>query len=112
MFEHALFFDILEHPIATLIILVATTDAEKPAVITHDSPAELWYIRFKVNQILRLLRSNHVVEVNVFVAPFEVVDDSLVCELLFDDKQILEKLDDSLVYVKMVELGDHCLLIF
>jgi len=50
--------------------------------------------------------------VDIFVAPFEVVDDSLVCELLFDDKQILEKLDDSLVYVKMVKLGDHRLLIF
>lgn len=86
MFEHALFFYILEHPIATLIILVATTDAEKPAVITHDSPAELWYIRFKVNQILRLLRSNHVVEVNVFVAPFEVMDYTLISQLLFHYK--------------------------
>ena len=48
---------------------------------------------------------------DVFIAPFEVVDNPLVCQLFFYYEQILEKFDDSLIYIEMVKLGDHCLLI-
>ena len=48
---------------------------------------------------------------NVFVSPFEVVDDSLVSELFLDNENVLEKLYDALIDVEVVELGDHSLLV-
>ena len=55
--------------------------------------------------------SCHVVEVNILVAPLKVMNDALVGELLFDDEDILEEIDDALFDVKMIELGNHRLLI-
>lgn len=48
---------------------------------------------------------------NVLVAPLEVVNDSLICQLLLDDEDVLEEVDDPLLDVKVVELSNHCLLI-
>jgi len=50
--------------------------------------------------------------VDVLVTPFEVVDDALVSQLLLDNEDVLEEFYYSFVDVKMVELSDHCLLIF
>ena len=48
---------------------------------------------------------------DVFIAPFEVVDNPFVCQLFFYYEQILEKFDNSLINIEMVKLGDHRLLI-
>jgi hypothetical protein len=49
---------------------------------------------------------------DVFIAPFEVVDYPLVSQLLFYDEQVLEKLCDPFVNVKMIELRNHSFLVF
>jgi len=49
---------------------------------------------------------------DIFVAPLEVVDNPFVSEFLLHNEQILEKISDSLVNVKVIELGDHSLLVF
>ena len=54
----------------------------------------------------------HIVEVDVLVAPLEVVDDALVSQLLLHDESVLEKVDDALLDVEVVELGDHGFLVF
>ena len=40
------------------------------------------------------------------------MNDALVGELLFDDEDILEEIDNALFDVKVIELRNHCLLIF
>ena len=49
---------------------------------------------------------------NIIGAPLEVMDDALVRQFLLDDKNVLEKVNDSFFDIEMVELGDHSLLIF
>ena len=49
---------------------------------------------------------------NVLVPPLEVMDDALISQFLLDDKNVLEKINDSFFDIEMVELGDHGLLIF
>jgi len=80
-------------------------------MVTHDGPAELGNIVFEINKVLGLLVGCHIVEMNVLVAPFEVVDDALICQLLLDDENVLEEVDDPLLDVEVVELRDHCLLV-
>ena len=55
---------------------------------------------------------DNVVKVDVLVAPLEVVNDALVCQLLLHDEDVLKEVDDSLIDIEVVELGNHCLLIF
>ena len=81
-------------------------------MVAHDSPAELWDIVLEVNQVFGLLVGCYIVEMDIFVAPLEIVDDPFVGELLFDYKDILEKVDDSFFDVKMVEFRNHRLLVF
>ena len=40
------------------------------------------------------------------------MDDALICQFLFQNKDILEEVQDSLLNVEMIELGYHGLLIF
>lgn len=48
---------------------------------------------------------------DIFVAPFKVVDDPFVSKLLLDDEDILEEVNDPLFNVEVVELSDHRLLV-
>ena len=81
-------------------------------MITNNGTTELWNVVLEINQILALLVRNHIVKMNIFVTPFEVVDDAFVSQLLLDDKDILEEIIDALIDVKMIELCNHGLLIF
>lgn len=54
----------------------------------------------------------HIIEMNVFISPFKVVDNSFVGQLLFNNEDILEKVNDSFLYVEMVKFSNHCFLIF
>ena len=56
--------------------------------------------------------SRHIVEMDVLIAPFEIVNYSLVRQFLFDYKDVLKEINDPLFYVKMIEFGYHCFLIF
>jgi len=80
-------------------------------MITHNSPAKLWNIVFKIDKVLGLLVSCHIVEMNILVAPFKVVDDALIRQLILDDENILEKIYDTFLDVEVVELRNHCLLV-
>ena len=80
-------------------------------MVTHNCSAKLWYIVFKINQVFALLVRDHIIKVDVFVAPFKVVDYAFVCQLLLHDEEVLEKLYYSFIDVKVIELSDHCFLI-
>lgn len=111
MLKHAVLLNVLEHPVAAHVVLVSSSDAVKPAVVTDNCSAELGNIVLEVDKVLTLLVRDDVVEVNILVAPLEVVDDALVGEFLLHDEEVLEKLDNSLVDIEVVELGNHGLLV-
>lgn len=81
-------------------------------MVANHCATELWNVVFEVDKVLALLMGDDVVKVDVFVAPFEVVDDALVRQLLLHDEDVLEKVNYPLVYVEVVELGDHGFLVF
>jgi len=81
-------------------------------VIADHSSAELGDVVFEVYQVLALLVRYDIVEVDVFVAPFEIMNNSFVCQLFFDNENVLEEIIDALIDVEVVELGDHGLLVF
>lgn len=104
--------DVLKHPVAAHVVLVAACNAVQATVVRDDSATELGNVVFEVNQVLALLVRDHVVEMDVFVPPFEVVDYPFVRQFLFDDEQILEKVNDPLVDIEVVELRNHRFLVF
>ena len=56
--------------------------------------------------------SRHIIEVNIFVAPFKIMNYSLVRQLFLYYKDILKEINDSFFDVKMIEFSNHCFLIF
>lgn len=48
---------------------------------------------------------------DVLVAPFEVVNDALVRQLLLHDEDVLKEVDNALIDVEVVELSNHRLLV-
>ena len=104
--------NVLKHPVTAHIVLVATSYTKEPTMVTHNSPAELRDVVLEVNKIFGLLVSGDIIKMNVFVAPLEVMYYSLVSELLFDDENILKEVNNSLFDIEMVELSNHCFLIF
>ena len=58
-----------------------------------------------------MLVRDHIVEVDVLVAPLEVVDDAFISQLLLHYKEVLEEVHDALVDVKVIEFSYHCLLV-
>ncbi len=80
-------------------------------MISDYCAAKLGDVALEVNQVLRLLSSVHIVEVDVFVAPLEVVDDSFVGKLLLQNENVLEEIEDALLDIKVVEFCYHSLLI-
>ena len=49
---------------------------------------------------------------DIFVSPLKVVDYPFVSKLLFNNKEILEKLYNPLVNIEVVKLSNHCFLVF
>ena len=54
---------------------------------------------------------NHIVKVNIFVTPFEVVNNSLVCQFFLYYEKVLEEFNDPFVDIKVIEFRNHSLLI-
>lgn len=48
---------------------------------------------------------------DVLVAPLKVMDNPLISQLLLDDEDVLEKLNNSLFDIEVVEFGNHSLLV-
>ena len=109
--EHAVFFNVFQHPVAADVLLHAARDTVQSTVVADDCPTELGNVVFKVDEVLALFVRDDVVEVNVLVSPFKVMDDPLVGQLLLDDEDVLEEVDDALIDIKMVELSNHRLLV-
>ena len=49
---------------------------------------------------------------DILVSPFEVMDDAFVRQLFLHDEDVLEKVNDALVDIKVVEFSNHGLLVF
>ena len=105
-------FNIFEHPITTYIILVSTSNAKESSMICYYCSTELRNVVIEVNQILGLLMRLDVIEMNIFVTPFKVMNNSFVCELFLYNENILEKVNYSFSDIEMVEFSYHSFLIF
>lgn len=57
---------------------MSSGNTEEPSMIGNYGATELWNIALKIDQVLGLLPCVDIVEVDVFVAPFEVVNNPLV----------------------------------
>jgi len=91
---------------------MATCYAVETAVVGYDSTAGLGDVVLEVNEVLALLVRDDVVKVDVLVAPLEVMDYPLVRQLLLHNEDVLEKVNDALLDVEVVELRNHCFLVF
>ena len=111
MLQLLVLLDVLEHPVAAHVVLMATGNTEESTMIADNGTTELGNVVLEVYEVLALLVRRHIVKVNVLVAPFEVMNDTLVSELLFDDEDVLEEVDDALLDIEVVELSDHGLLV-
>lgn len=112
MLKLLMFFNILKHPITTYIVLVPSRNTKKSSVIADNSSAKFRNVVFEINQILGLFMSGHIVKVNIFVTPFEVMNYTFISQFFLHNKYILEKVYDSLFDVKMIKFSDHSFLVF
>lgn len=103
-----LFLNVLKHPVAAHIVLMSPCYAEQSSMVSNNSPTEFRNVFVEVNQVLCLLAIDHIVEMDIFVAPLKVVNDSSVSQLFLDNEKTLEKLNYMLFYVNMAEFGYHC----
>jgi hypothetical protein len=83
--------NILKHPIATHVVLVASCDTEEATMVCDYSAAELRDVALEIHQVLRLLSRVDIIEVDVFVSPLEVVNYSLVGQLLLQNENVSEE---------------------
>ena len=90
---------------------MSPSNAEKPPLVSDDSSAEFWDILIEIYKIFGLFPIYHIVEMNIFIAPLEVMDDSSIGQLLLHDEHGLEKFDNVLINVDVVILSDHGFLI-
>jgi hypothetical protein len=104
--------NILEHPVTAHVILMSTSDAKESTMITDNCSAKLWDVIFEVDEVLALFMCRHIIEMNILVTPLEVMDDALISQLFLNNENILEEVDYPLFNIKMIELGNHRLLIF
>jgi len=80
-------------------------------MIANNRSAKLGNIILKVDQVFGLFVRGNVVEMDVFVAPLKVMNNTLIRQLLFHNKDVLKKVNNSFFYVKMIELRNHRFLI-
>jgi hypothetical protein len=78
MLKLFVFLNILEHPVATNIVLMSPSNTEKSSMIRDYSSTELRNVVFKVNEVLALFVGSDVVEMDILVAPFEVMNDAFI----------------------------------
>ena len=107
-----MFLYIFKHPITTDIILMSSSNTKQSSMVAYDSSAELRNIIFEIYKIFWLLMCRNIIEVNIFITPFKIMNDPFICQFLLDNEYILEELNNSFFDIKMIELGNHSLLIF
>ena len=112
MLKHTVLLDVLQHPITADILLHAASDTVQASMVRDYCPTELRNIVFEVYQVFALLVRNNIVKVDILVSPFEVMDDAFVCQLFLHDEDVLEKVNDALIDIKVIEFSNHGLLVF
>lgn len=55
--------------------------------------------------------SHYIVEVNIFIAPLEVMNDPLIGKLFLHYENVLEELNNPFINVKVVKFSNHGLLV-
>jgi len=80
-------------------------------MIAYYSSTKFGNIVLEVNQILRLLVRGNIIKMNILIAPLKIMNNPLICQLFFDNKNVLEEIDDPLLNVKVIELSNHSFLI-
>jgi hypothetical protein len=86
-------------------------NAKETSVICDHCAAEFRNVTLEVNQIFGLLSCMNIIKVNVFVSPLEVVDNAFICQLLLQNKNVLEEVKDTLLYIEVIEFSNHSLLV-
>ena len=81
-------------------------------MVCNHCATELGDITLEVNQIFGLLSCVNIIEVNVFVSPLKVMNDSFIREFFLQNENVLKEFQDPLLYIKVIEFSDHSLLIF
>ena len=77
-------------------------------MVRDHCPTELRNVLIEIYQILSLLLIDHIIEMNVLIAPLEVMNNSPISQFLLDYEKLLEELDYVLFNVNMIILGNHC----
>jgi len=108
MLKTLFLLDVLKHPIAAHVILMTTCNTKETSVICDDCSTEFGNVLVEINKEFRLFAIDDIVEVNVLVAPFEIVNDSSVCQLLLHDEKVLKEFDNVLFDVNMRIFRNHC----
>ena len=111
MFKTFLFFYVFKHPVTAHVILMPSCNTKQSSMICHYSSTEFWNVFVKIHQKFRLLSINYIIKMNVFVAPFKIMNDSSICELLFHDEEILKEFSNVFFDVYMRVLSYHCSLL-
>jgi hypothetical protein len=76
-------------------------------VIGDHSSTEFRDVLVKIHQKFRLLSIDNIIEVNVFVSPFKVMDDPSVSQLLLHYEKVLKELNDVFLDVNVRVLCNH-----
>jgi len=56
--------------------------------------------------------SSNIVKMNILISPFKVMNYTFISQLLFYNEYILEKVNYSLLDVKMIKFCNHSFLVF
>ena len=90
---------------------MSSSYAEEASVVSDNRSTEFGDTVAKVHQIFTLFVRSDIIKVDILVSPFKVMDDAFIRQLFLHDENILEEIDDPLFDVKVVEFGNHSLLI-
>lgn len=71
---------------------MSSSDTEQSSMICDNGSTEFRDVVREVNQVFRLFSGMNIIEMNVFVTPLEVMNDSFICEFLLKDEDILEEI--------------------
>jgi len=81
---------------------------KQPTMISYNCSAEFRNVFIKIDKVFGLLSIYDIIEMNVFVSPFKVMNDPPVCELLFNYKKTLKELYNVFLNINMTEFRNHC----
>jgi len=101
----AVFFE-FHHPVAAHVVLVAPTDAEDAALVSHDRAAELRDAEGVVKADLMRDILLNVEKVDRLAAPFEVVHEFVRRVTLLQNKSVVEKLTKLVDHVHILVISD------